>query len=157
MTPMRVAPESEDEMVGFYPHCTFNLNPRAASIDTPLHCFVDKLHIDHLHPDALIALAAAKDGERLTREIFDGDLGWVPWQRPGFDLGLKIREQYKKNPRLKGVVMGGHGMITWADDARSCYEVSLGVINRAVEALAKSVGKKVFGGIKFEHQLIISQ
>ena len=142
--------EFEDEMVAYLPHCTFNLNPRAASIDTPLHCFVDKVHIDHLHPDALIAFAAAKDGERLTREIFAGELGWVPWQRPGFDLGLKIREQYQENAGLKGVVMGGHGVITWADDARSCYEVSLEVINRAVEALAKFADKKVFGGVKFE-------
>ena len=98
--------EFEDEMVAYLPHCTFNLNPRAASIDTPLHGFVDKAHIDHLHPDAVIALAAAKDGERLTQEIFAGELGWVPWQRPGFDLRLKIRAQYQENTALKG---GRHG------------------------------------------------
>jgi rhamnulose-1-phosphate aldolase/alcohol dehydrogenase len=142
--------EFEDEMVAYLPHCTFNLNPRAASIDTPLHCFVDKAHIDHLHPDALIALAAAKDGVRLTQQIFGGEIGWVPWQRPGFDLGLKIREQLQQKPDLKGVVMGGHGLMTWADDAKQCYEVSLGVINRAVEALGKSSGKQVFGGHKVE-------
>src|SRR5687768_15366609 len=82
--------EHEDEMVALFTHCTFNLNPRATSIDTPLHCFIPHRHIDHMHADAIIAVAATKNGERLTREIFGDEIGWVDWQRPGFDLGLKV-------------------------------------------------------------------
>lgn len=129
--------EHEDEMVGYYPHCTFGLNPRPASIDTPLHAYVPRRHADHVHPDALIALAAAADGERLTREIFEGELGWLPWQRPGFDLGLRIGELARAHPELCGVVLGGHGLMTWADDAKECYELTLRVVNRAAAYLRK--------------------
>ncbi len=135
----------EDEMVGLYSHCTFNLNPRATSIDTPLHAFVPFKHIDHLHPDSVIAIAASKDGERLTREIFQGRIGWLPWQRPGFDLGLRIRELVRANQRLIGVVLGGHGLMTWASTSKGCYEASLEVINLAAAALAGKAQLKPFG------------
>lgn len=130
----------EDLFVDLYRHCTFNLNPTAASIDTPLHAFVPKAHVDHLHSDAVIAIAAAQDCERLTLEIFEGELGYVPWKRPGFDLGLMIRAEYDKNPSIKGVMMGGHGFICWADTSQECYELSIRLINRAIEALALRFG-----------------
>ena len=94
--------EHEDEMVGYLPHCTFDLNPRAASIDTPLHAFIPKAHVDHMHPDAVIAIAASKDSERLTKEVFGGEIGWLPWQRPGFDLGLKLEAMAKGQPGPQG-------------------------------------------------------
>lgn len=123
----------EDEMVGYLPHCTFNLNPRAASIDTPLHAYVPRKHVDHMHPDAVIALAAAKDGEKLTAEIFGGEIGWLPWKRPGFELGLWLKKFARDNPAASGVVLGGHGLFTWGDTARECYETTLRIINRAIE------------------------
>jgi rhamnulose-1-phosphate aldolase/alcohol dehydrogenase len=137
--------EHEDEMVDYLPHCTFNLNPRAASIDTPLHAYIPHRHVDHVHPDAIIAIAASKDGERLTREIFGGEVGWLPWQRPGFDLGLKISQQ-AKNPGYVGVILGQHGLFTWGDTAKSCYETTLRVINRAIEWLAEHNTRPAFGG-----------
>jgi len=135
----------EDEMVGYLPHCTFNLNPRAASIDTPLHAYIPYRHVDHVHPDAIIAIAASRDGERLTREIFGGKLGWLPWQRPGFDLGLKIAQQ-AQNPEYVGVILGGHGLFTWADTAKACYETTLQVINRATAWLEEQASALAFGG-----------
>jgi rhamnose utilization protein RhaD (predicted bifunctional aldolase and dehydrogenase) len=93
--------EHEDEMVGYLPHCTFGLNPRAAAIDTPLHSFIPKAHVDHMHADAVIAIAAAKDAERLTREVFGGEIGWLPWQRPGFDLGLKLGQAARATRRSR--------------------------------------------------------
>ena len=100
-------------MPAYLSHCTFNLNPRAASIDTPLHAFCPHRHVDHVHADAIIAIAAARQGQRLTRDIFGGALGWVPWQRPGFDLGLSVGRMAADNPALEGLVLGGHGLITW--------------------------------------------
>lgn len=138
--------EQEDRMVPLLKHCTFDLNPRAASIDTPLHAFVPEVHIDHLHPDSVIALAACADGERLTLEIFEGRLAWVPWQRPGFDLGLRIREAYQKNPGLAGVVLGAHGLMTWAETSKACYELSLEMIQRAADYLDQKKSTQVFGG-----------
>ncbi|MCL6526133.1 MAG: bifunctional rhamnulose-1-phosphate aldolase/short-chain dehydrogenase [Thermaceae bacterium] len=135
----------EDEMVAYLPHCTFNLNPRAASIDTPLHAYIPYRHVDHVHPDAIIAIAASRDGERLTREIFGGKLGWLPWQRPGFDLGLKIAQQ-AQNPEYVGVILGGHGLFTWADTAKACYETTLQVINRATAWLEEQAPAPAFGG-----------
>lgn len=137
--------EHEDEMVDYLPHCTFNLNPRAASIDTPLHAYIPYRHVDHVHSDAIIAIAASKDGERLTREIFGGEVGWLPWQRPGFDLGLKLSEQARK-PGYVGVILGQHGLFTWGDSAKSCYETTLRVINRAIEWLTEHNTKPAFGG-----------
>lgn len=145
LKPLYRGRQFEDQMVGYLPHCTFNLNPRAASIDTPLHAYIPYRHVDHVHPDAIIALAASRDGERLTREIFGGRLGWLPWQRPGFDLGLKIAQQ-AQNPEYVGVILGGHGLFTWADTAKACYETTLQVINRATEWLAEHEKKPAFGG-----------
>src|SRR6201987_3585356 len=111
--------EHEDEMVGYLPHCTFNLNPRAASIDTPLHSFLPFAHIDHVHPDAIIALAASSGGEEATREIWSGKVGWLPWKRPGFDLGLRLRDYVAKNRGLRGVMLAGHGIICWGDTSHA--------------------------------------
>lgn len=139
--------EDEDRMVGFLPHCTFNLNPRAASIDTPLHGFVPFTHVDHMHPDAIIAIAASKNSRELTREIFGDEIGWLPWRRPGFQLGLDLEAFVKANPGAKGVVLESHGLFTWANDAKACYELTLDVINKAICWLGeKTEGKAAFGG-----------
>ena len=100
--------EHEDEMVELFNHCIYDLNSKAPSIDTALHAFLPFKHIDHLHPDAAIAIAAAKDGEKITEEIFEGQIGWVPWQRPGFDLGLKLEKCLAENPGIRGIMLGGH-------------------------------------------------
>ncbi len=120
----------EDEMVDYLPHCTFNLNPRAASIDTPLHAFVPYAHVDHVHPDAVIAIAASARSEELTKEVFGGELGYLPWQRPGFDLGLKIGKIASEHPEFVGVVLGGHGVFTWGHTAKDCYETTLASCRR---------------------------
>ena len=139
--------EDEDRMVGFLPHCTFNLNPRAASIDTPLHGFVPFTHVDHMHPDAIIAIAASKNSRELTVEIFGDDIGWLPWRRPGFQLGLDLEAFVKSNPKAKGVVLESHGLFTWANDAKTCYETTLAIINKAIEWLdQKTSSKAAFGG-----------
>lgn len=130
----------EDEIVGLYPHCTFNLNPTAASIDTPLHAFIPLAHVDHLHADAMIAIAASADSERLTQEIFGGELGYVPWKRPGFDLGLMMRDELKRKPGIRGIMMGCHGFISWADSNEDCYLNTLELINRAVSYLESRPG-----------------
>ncbi|MQB44920.1 bifunctional rhamnulose-1-phosphate aldolase/short-chain dehydrogenase [Rhizobium sp. ICMP 5592] len=137
----------EDRMVGFLPHCTYNLNARAASIDTPLHGFVPFTHVDHMHPDAIIAIAAAKNSRELTREIFGDDIGWLPWRRPGFQLGLDLEAFVKAHPNAKGVVLESHGLFTWANDAKDCYELTLAIINKAIQWFAaKTEGKTIFGG-----------
>ncbi|SCW86518.1 hypothetical protein SAMN02927900_05823 [Rhizobium mongolense subsp. loessense] len=139
--------EDEDRMVGFLPHCTFNLNSRAASIDTPLHGFVPFTHVDHMHPDAIIAIAAAKNSRELTKQVFGEEIGWLPWRRPGFQLGLDLEAFVKANPDAKGVVLESHGLFTWANDARACYELTLAIINKAIEWFAQQTeGKKIFGG-----------
>ncbi len=141
----------EDEMVGFLPHCTFNLNARAASIDTPLHAYVPQKHVDHMHPDAIIAIAASKNSRALTAKIFGDEIGWLPWKRPGFELGLWLSDYCQKNPRAKGVVLESHGLFTWDDDARQCYETTLRIINRAIEWFeAATTGKTIFGGEKHQ-------
>jgi rhamnulose-1-phosphate aldolase/alcohol dehydrogenase len=129
-------------------HCTFNLNPRAASIDTALHGFVPHKHVDHVHADAVIAIAACADSERLTREVFSGKLGYLPWQRPGFDLGLKLGAMATRHPDYVGVVLGGHGLFTWAETSKACYEMTLRVIQTAADWLAKHVAKPVFKGAR---------
>ncbi|MDX8455665.1 bifunctional rhamnulose-1-phosphate aldolase/short-chain dehydrogenase [Mesorhizobium sp. VK9D] len=137
----------EDEMVGYLPHCTFNLNPRAASIDTPLHAFVPKPHVDHMHPDAIIAVAAAKDSKAITKEIFGDAIGWLPWKRPGFELGMWLEKFCLENPDAKGVVLESHGLFTWGDTPKECYETTISVINQAIEWFErKSEGKAIFGG-----------
>jgi rhamnulose-1-phosphate aldolase/alcohol dehydrogenase len=136
----------EDEMVAYLPHCTFNLNPRAASIDTPLHAYIDRKHVDHMHPDSVIAIAACANSKALTQRIFEGELGWLPWQRPGYDLGLKLEEVSQGQPHLKGIILEGHGLFTWGDTAKSCYENTLAMIQRAEEWLGANVKQPVFGG-----------
>ncbi|MEH0069939.1 bifunctional rhamnulose-1-phosphate aldolase/short-chain dehydrogenase [Pannonibacter sp. Pt2-lr] len=139
----------EDEMVGLLPHCTFNLNPRAASIDTPLHAYVPKKHVDHMHPDAIIAIAASKDSKALTEEIFGKDIGWLQWKRPGYELGLWLEKFCLENPEARGVVLESHGLFTWADDARTCYETTIEIINKAMAWFeGKLAGKAAFGGQK---------
>jgi rhamnulose-1-phosphate aldolase/alcohol dehydrogenase len=139
--------EDEDRMVGFLPHCTFNLNGRAASIDTPLHGFVPFTHVDHMHPDAIIAIAASKNSRDLTKEIFGADIGWLPWRRPGFQLGLDLGAFVAANPNAKGVVLESHGLFTWANDAKACYELTLEIINKAIVWFAeRTEGKTIFGG-----------
>ena len=143
--------EYEDEMVGFLPHCTFNLNPRAASIDTPLHAYVPKKHVDHMHPDAVIAIAAAQNSKELTAEIYGPEIGWLPWKRPGYELGLWLEKFCLDNPDAKGVVLESHGLFTWADDAKECYELTLEIIQKATDWFAaKTAGKPAFGGARHE-------
>ncbi len=139
--------EYEDEMVAYLPHCTFNLNPRASSIDTPLHAYVPHSHVDHMHPDAIIAIAAAQDGQALTRDIFGEDIGWLPWKRPGYELGLWLGKFCQDNPKARGVILGSHGLFTWADSAEECYAITLEIINQAITWLAhKTEGLQAFGG-----------
>jgi rhamnulose-1-phosphate aldolase/alcohol dehydrogenase len=140
----------EDEMVALYNHCTFNLNPRATSIDTTLHGFVPHAHVDHVHADAVIAIAASENAEALTHEIYDGELGFLPWQRPGFDLGLKLGAMAEANPHLKGVVLGGHGLFTWGPTSKDCYQTTLAMINKAAEWLGTNTPGVAFGGPRFE-------
>ncbi|PRY26534.1 rhamnulose-1-phosphate aldolase/alcohol dehydrogenase [Aliiruegeria haliotis] len=140
-------PEHEDEMVGYLPHCTFNLNPRAASIDTPLHAYVPRPHVDHVHPDAIIAIAASAESKALTQEIFGDDIGWLPWKRPGYELGLWLEDFCLKNPDAKGVILESHGLFTWADTALDCYELTIETINRAIAWFdERTAGKPAFGG-----------
>lgn len=140
----------EDEMVALFNHCIYDLDSKAPSIDTPLHAFLPFKHIDHLHPDAAIAIAAAKDGATITKELFNEEIAWVPWQRPGFDLALKLEKALRDNPGIRGIMLGGHGLFTWGDTSYECYMNSLEVINKASEYLNRNFGKKrpVFGGIK---------
>ena len=139
----------EDAMVAMYPHCVFNLNPRASSIDTPLHAYIPFRHVDHTHPNAVIAIAACKDGERLTREIYGDALAWLDWQRPGFDLGLKLQAEIAEKPGIVGIMLGGHGLINWADDDKTCYDLSLTLIEKAARYLeAHDLGAAAFGGQK---------
>ncbi|WP_372783512.1 bifunctional rhamnulose-1-phosphate aldolase/short-chain dehydrogenase [Phenylobacterium sp.] len=139
--------EFEDEMVGYLPHCTFNLNPRAASIDTPLHGLLSFAHIDHVHPDAIIALAASSGGEAATLEIWKGAIGWLPWKRPGFELGVQLRDHVTAHPGLRGVMLAGHGIICWGDSAEACYENTVELIADAANYLnARMAGRPAFGG-----------
>lgn len=140
----------EDEMVELFNHCIFDLASKAPSIDTPLHGFLPFKHIDHLHPDAAIAIAASKDGKRITQELFHGTIGWVDWQRPGFDLGLKLKKCIDENPGLRGIMLGSHGLFTWGETSYESYINTLEVIERCAEYLEKNIGKKrpVFGGQK---------
>ena len=145
-----VKTEIEDAMVDMYRHTTYGLNPTASSIDTPLHGLIPFRHVDHMHPISVIAVAASKDQERLTQEIFEEEVGWVPWQRPGFDLGLVMKEKLKQDPELKGLVMGQHGLINWADDDKACYELTLSLIEKAARYIEKhDKGEKTFGGQKY--------
>lgn len=139
--------EFEDEMVGYLPHATFNLNPRAASIDTPLHAYVNRPFVDHMHPDAIIAIAASKNSRELTKQIFGDTIGWLPWKKPGFELGLWLGKFCEENPEAKGVVLESHGLFTWGDTPKECYETTIGIINQAIEWFeTQTAGKTIFGG-----------
>lgn len=141
---------AEDHMVGLYPHCTFDLNPRATSIDTPLHAFVPAAHVDHMHPNAVISVAASRHAERLTREIYGDDVVWTTWQRPGFELGLVLQDVVARHPDARGVVLGQHGLINWAGDDKACYELTLALITKAAAFIeARDKGDATFGGEKY--------
>ena len=120
---------AEDAMVAMYPHTTFDLNPRAPSIDTPLHSFIPYKHVDHMHPVAVIAIATASNGPELTKKVYGDDVVWTDWMRPGFELGLEMERICRENPRAKGILMGGHGLINWADDDKECYQLTLRLID----------------------------
>src|SRR5262252_2497209 len=137
----------EDRMYPMYSHCVFNLNPRACSIDTPLHTFVPYRHVDHLHPNAVIAIAASVNQEKLCSEIYGKDVIYVPWQRPGFDIGLMIERLIQENPKAKGVLLGHHGMSSWSNDDKICYETALEIIDQAARYIEqRDRGPLTFGG-----------
>jgi rhamnulose-1-phosphate aldolase/alcohol dehydrogenase len=139
----------EDEMVGYLPHCTFNLNARAASIDTPLHSSLPYVHVDHMHPDAVIAIAAMANGEAITKQVFGGTVGWMPWLRPGYELGQQLAAYNAANPGLRGIVLGGHGLFSWGDTSKACYENTVDLIQRAQTWLSQERAARnlpVFGG-----------
>ncbi len=144
--------EFEDEMVELFNHCIYDLASKAPSIDTPLHGFLPFKHIDHLHPDAAIAIAAAKDGEKITKELFGGTIGWVKWQKPGFELGLMLKQCLDENPGIRGIMLGSHGLFTWGDTAYESYMNTLEVIERCAQYLEDNYGKKgaIFGGQKIQ-------
>jgi rhamnulose-1-phosphate aldolase/alcohol dehydrogenase len=147
--------QAEDDMVAMQAHATFNLNPRASSIDTPLHSFLPGKHVDHMHPNAIIAIAASANCERLTREIFTGQMAYVPWMRPGFELGLAMQKISREQPSVRAIMMGQHGFISWADDDKACYTWTLDCIEKAsayIEAKyqAKGGDAKAFGGQKYQ-------
>ena len=141
----------EDAMVDMYKHATFDLNPRACSIDTPLHAFMPYKNVDHTHPYAGIALAACRNGARITREIYGDEVAWTDWQRTGFDLAMIMQDECRKNPKLRGIVMGAHGITNWADGDKECYETTLDLIERAAEYIAAhDKGEMTFGGQKHQ-------
>ncbi len=144
--------EYEDEMVALFNHCLYDLNSKAPSIDTPLHGLLPYKHIDHLHPDALIAIAAAKDSKKITHEIWGDTMGWIPWQRPGFDLGLQLEKCVSENPDLRGIVLGSHGLFTWGNTSKECYQNSLEVIEMASNYIEDKIDENgsIFGGIKIQ-------
>jgi rhamnulose-1-phosphate aldolase/alcohol dehydrogenase len=144
--------EHEDEMVELFNHCIYDLASKAPSIDTALHGFLPFKHIDHLHPDAAIAIAAAKDGKKITQELFEGKIGWVGWQKPGFDLGLQLKQCLDENPGIRGIMLGSHGLFTWGDTAYESYLNTLEVVERCSIYLEKNYGKKgeIFGGAKIQ-------
>lgn len=137
----------EDEMVGYLPHATFNLNPRASSIDTPLHAYVNRPYVDHMHPDAIIAIAASKNSRELTQRIFGDKIGWLPWKKPGFELGLWLEKFCLDNPNAEGVILESHGLFTWGNTPKDCYETTIRIINQAMDWFeTETAGKTIFGG-----------
>ena len=158
--------QAEDDMVGMYPHATFNLNPRPSSIDTPLHSFLPGKHVDHMHPNAIISIAASARCEELTEEIFGAEMAHVPWMRPGFELGLAVQEIAKANPKVNAIMMGAHGFISWDDDPKACYTLTLDLIEKAAAFIEKKYAarggdKTVFGGAKYrardDRQSVLAQ
>jgi rhamnulose-1-phosphate aldolase/alcohol dehydrogenase len=143
-------PEDEDAMVVLYPHCAFNLNPRAASIDTPLHALVPHAHIDHMHPDAVIAIAASADGRALTEEIYGREIGWLPWLRPGFALALELQRFARENPQARGVILEAHGLFTWGPSSKECYATTVEIINRSIRWLfSRNEGDPGLRGLRY--------
>ncbi|MDQ3623984.1 MAG: bifunctional rhamnulose-1-phosphate aldolase/short-chain dehydrogenase, partial [Verrucomicrobiota bacterium] len=147
--------EAEDKMVGMYTHATFNLNPRASSIDTPLHSFIPYKYVDHMHPNAAISVAAAKNSAKLTREIYGAEVVHTPWLRPGFELGLEMQKIYRENPQAQGAILGQHGLINWANDDKACYQLTLTLIEKAATYIeskyeAKGGHARAFGGQKYQ-------
>ena len=142
----------EDEMVALYPLCAFGENRVAASIDTPLHAFLPFPHVDHLHPDWAIALAASANGDTRLAEFnarYGRSIVWVPWQRPGFELALMLRRAVDENPGCDGILLGGHGLFTWGQTQRDCYMSSIRTIDQMgqfVSAHARAAGRPLFGG-----------
>src|SRR5689334_476572 len=120
--------EREDEMVAAFDYCLHGKGGAAPSIDTAMHGLVDAAHVDHLHPDSGIAIATAADGEELTRRIFGDRVAWVPWRRPGFQLGLDIAAIKKDNPQAIGVILGGHGITAWGATSAECQANALEII-----------------------------
>lgn len=150
-TPNGLKTQIEDEMVGMYRHTTFNLNARTSSIDTPLHSFIPYKHVDHMHPNAFISICATRNSEAITNEIFGEEVVYTPWQRPGFDLGLLFQEVCRKHPKAKGINMGQHGLINWAQDDKECYELTLSLIERAGRYIEqRERGDQTFGGQKYQ-------
>lgn len=148
--------EREDEMVEYYPLCTYGLNPVAASIDTPLHGFLPFPHVDHLHPDCAIALAAAANGLEKMEEfnqLYGHKLVWVPWQRPGFELGMMLKRAVAQQPESDGVILGGHGLFTWGETQRDCYLNTITIIDQLtqfIEEHLKRKNGKVFGSLQWQ-------
>src|SRR5262245_7519767 len=143
--------EIEDVMYPMYSHCVFNLNPRACSIDTPLHTFVPFKHVDHLHPNSVIAIAASVNQQRLCKEIYGDEVIYVPWQRPGFEIGLLIESLIRDNPKAKGVLLGHHGMSSWSEDDKACYETALEIVELAAAYIeAHDRGEMTFGGARYQ-------
>ena len=146
--------EHEDEMVELFNHCIYDLASKAPSIDTALHGFLPFKHIDHLHPDAAIAIAAAKDGKQITKDLFGGKIGWVKWQKPGFDLGLLLKECLDENPGIRGILLGSHGLFTWGDTGYESYMNTLEVIEICAQYLESppapkgELRRETFGGQK---------
>ncbi|MBI5706813.1 MAG: bifunctional rhamnulose-1-phosphate aldolase/short-chain dehydrogenase [Armatimonadetes bacterium] len=138
----------EDQVVALYNHCNFNLNPVACSIDTPLHSYVPFQAVSHMHADAVIAIAASENAKQLCSEIWGSDMGYLPWKRPGFDLGLMLRDLIAENPGIKGALMASHGFICWADDWKSCYALTIDMINKAQEYInSKTTSTHAFGQV----------
>lgn len=132
---LAVAGVHEDDLVAYYEQCRFGLDGAPPSIDTPLHAFLDASHVDHTHPDAVIALAAAADGERLVADCYGDDVGWLDWQRPGFELALRLRTFVAVHPFARGVVLGGHGVICWGDSSDECEATTFDLVRRAEQFL----------------------
>jgi rhamnose utilization protein RhaD (predicted bifunctional aldolase and dehydrogenase)/NAD(P)-dependent dehydrogenase (short-subunit alcohol dehydrogenase family) len=144
----------EDEMVEYYPLCTFGLNPVVASIDTPLHGFLPFKHVDHLHPDCAIAVAAAANGLEKMEEfnrLYNHKLVWLPWQRPGFELGMMLKKAVEDQPDCDGIVLGGHGLFTWGETQRDCYVNTISLIDQLtvfIEEHLEKKGSRILGGQK---------
>jgi rhamnulose-1-phosphate aldolase/alcohol dehydrogenase len=141
--------EYEDKMLEYLSHCNFNVNTRVASIDTFLHAFIPYKEVDHMHPDSIIAIACTKNSKKLTQQIFQGKLAWLPWQRPGFDLGLKIGQVASQDKEVKGVVLEGHGLFTWENSSERCYDNTISMIRKANDWLKENSNCTYFGGACF--------